>query len=146
MKRSRFRLQTLLNVREHVESERQRALGVSVAKTLKQQEHVRRLETEKQNLLASQRDAVSQPMSPSRMLGYSRYLLRLKREELTGREVLKALKLEEEKRRLELLVATKEKRILEKLKEKQEKEEQKVRELVETKNQDELTTNRFGRL
>ncbi len=145
MKQSRFRLQTLLNVREHVEKERQRALGVAVAKTLKQQEHVRHLEAEKQRLLVNQRDASAQSMSPSQMLGYSRYLLRLKREELTGREVLKALTHEEQKRRGELLAATKEKRILEKLKEKQFKAEEKERDVLETKAADELSLTAFTR-
>ncbi|MND06687.1 Flagellar FliJ protein [compost metagenome] len=59
--------------------------------------------------------------------------------------MLKALTHEEQKRRAELLVATKEKRILEKLKEKQFKAEEKERDVLETKAADELSLTAFAR-
>ncbi|MCK4373036.1 MAG: flagellar export protein FliJ, partial [candidate division Zixibacteria bacterium] len=119
MKKFKYRLQALLKVKEHIERERQREHASAVQKVHQQSNELDRLDRSRDSNVSQQRDQMKENLLVAEMLVYSRYLARLKRERLAGTELLKALEEEREKKRTDLVEAAKERRVLEKLKERQ---------------------------
>lgn len=117
MRRFKYRFEKILTFRQHQEKQRQRQLA-----TVQQLEQSQRNKVA--DLLASQVEARREKarhlvgkVVPSRLSGFYRYQLMLKQKELTGREVLRQIGKEVDKRRVVLLEATRKRKIYEKLKE-----------------------------
>lgn len=138
MKKFRFRLQRLLEIKEHVEKEKQKVLALATRKVYSQEEYLRRLNLERRENQEEQRQFLTGSLNSSQLLGYSRYFLKLKSKELAGIEVLKVYRTEQEKKRLELLEAAREKKTFEKLKERKRDAHFKEAERLLQKEQDEL--------
>jgi flagellar FliJ protein len=119
VKKFKYRLQALLKVKEHIEKERQKDHAVALQKVYQQNDELDRIDGSRQKNLSDQRDQMGLHVSVAEMLIYSRYLARLKREQLAGNELLNVLEGEAEGKRVELVAASKDRRILEKLKEMQ---------------------------
>lgn len=119
MKKFKYRLQALLRVKEHIEKERQKDHAFAQNKVHRQVDELDRLDGSRQASLSSQRGQMKLHVSVAEMLVYSRYLARLKREQLAGTELLHVLEGEAEEKRVHLVAASKDRRVLEKLKEKQ---------------------------
>ncbi len=145
MKKFRYRLQALLKVKEHIEKERQKDHAVALKNVHRQEDELRRIDGDRKNNLESQRKQLDGRFSVAEMLIYSRYLARLKREELAGDELLKALEKEAEGKRQVLVEASKERRILEKLKEKQAAKHRVEIEHALTKENDEIALVSYRR-
>ncbi|MDH3892622.1 MAG: flagellar export protein FliJ [candidate division Zixibacteria bacterium] len=138
MKKFKYRLQALLRVKEHIEKERQKVHAVAVQKVHQQTDELDRIHDSRQENLSSQRRQMTQHVSVAEMLVYSRYLTRLKREQLAGTELLNVLKGEAEEKRVELVAAAKDRRVLEKLKEKQSTKHHAEIDQAMTKENDEI--------
>ena len=119
MKKFKYRLQALLRVKEHIEKERQKDHAVSLQKVHQQADELDRIDGSRRQNLSAQRKQMGQHVSVAEMLVYSRYLARLKREQLAGTELLGVLSGEAEVNRIALVAASRDRRVLEKLKEKQ---------------------------
>jgi flagellar FliJ protein len=137
MKKFKYRMEALLRVKEHIERERQKEHALALHKALDQERRLGRLERSKAETLTGQRDRMAGSISVAEMLVFTRYLIRLKKEKLSGVAMLNALSKDVEKKRQALLAATKEKKIHEKLKEKKLGKFNKEVQLLETKENDE---------
>jgi len=138
VKKFKYRLQALLKVKEHIERERQKEHASALHKVHRQNRELDQLDQSRDISLSSQRDHMKSRLCVAEMLVYSRYLARLKRERLAGAELLKLLEREAEKKRTDLVEASKERRILEKLKERQASKHHAEIERTLTKESDEI--------
>jgi flagellar FliJ protein len=143
MKKFRFRLERMLQIKEHLEKERQKEMGLATQKVFNQENYLDSLDQNRQDTQQSLRQFLTGSLSTFQLLNYSRYFIKIKKNELTGREVLKVYQRDQEKKRLELLEATKQKRIYEKLKERKREKHLKEIDLLSQKDQDELATRMF---
>lgn len=137
MKKFRYRLQALLKVKEHVERERQKEHGTAVRKVIIQKDELKLIDQTRLGTYDEQRDKLVGNLSVAEMLIYSRYLTKLKRDTLTGREFLRALEKDAETRRGKLVEATRDKKIYERLKEKQQDEYNQSMKRLQSKEEDE---------
>lgn len=118
MKKFRYRLAPLLTVKEHAEKQRQREHAQALQQVYSQQQLLTELARRTHETVRGSQAAVS--ARPNVLLAQmtSRYLAKLRRDAITGTELLRAYQTEAERRRLVLVEATREKRKLEKYREK----------------------------
>ena len=135
----------MLKLKEHKEKEKQREHAETVQKVQEQKDKLVRIDEERGETLKHQRQSLVGSMSLAELLVCSRYLMKLKKDTLTGRELLRGLEKEADKRREKLVEASKERKIYEKLKEKQIAKFTKEVERLENKAVDETATNGFRR-
>ncbi len=145
MKQFKYRLQAILKVKEHLEHERQKEHGVAVRKVIVQQDELKSIDNTRLGTYDEQRDKLVGNLSVAEMLIYSRYLSKLKRDTLTGREFLRALEKDAETRRGKLVEATRDKKIYERLKEKKQDEYNQSMKRLQSKEEDETAIVGFRR-
>ncbi len=145
MKKYKYRLEPMLKLKEHKEKEKQREHAEAVKKVQEQKETLVRIDEKRGETLKHQRQSLVGSMSLAELLVCSRYLMKLKKDTLTGRELLRGFEKEADKRREKLVEASKERKIYEKLKEKQIAKFTKEVERLENKAVDETATNGFRR-
>jgi len=145
MKKFKFRLEPILTVKSHIEKERQKEHSVAVEKVMCQKDSLTQLDSERMNTLESQRSRQLGRISMAEMLICSRYLLKLKRDTLASVELLRGLQREADVKHESLLRASVEKKIYEKLKEKQKAKYFQDMERLERKETDEIATNSHRR-
>lgn len=143
MKKFRYRLQALLKLREHVERERQKELAAASLKVQDQQHLVQGIYARTESALENKREHQTGKIDLTDMQLFSRFLYRLKRDTIGGEEILRALKKAESQRRQALLEAAREKKIYEKLKERQQTQFYKDFETAATREADEAGLNGF---
>jgi flagellar FliJ protein len=143
MKKFKFRLEKALQVKGHLEKEKQKLHGIASRKVLQQERILEELNRDRAKTQAEHRGFLSGEVNPHLLVGYSRYYLKLKKKELTDREILKAFIEEREKKRLELIEATKQKKIYEKLKERKLESHLREIEMATQKDLDDLATKMF---
>ncbi len=141
MKKFKYRLEPILNVKSHVEKERQKEHSVAVEKVMSQKDHLAQLDTNRESILERQRIRLSGRLSIAELLICSRYLLKLKRDSLAGVGLLRGLEKEAEAQHQALIKASRERQIYEKLKEKQLARFLKEVERLESKETDEIAAN-----
>jgi flagellar FliJ protein len=144
MKKFKYRLETLLKVKSQVEKEKQREHAAALRKVYEQKQHLYKIDRKHRDNLGRQRQALEEKISIVDMLIYTRYFLKLKRESVAGGELLRGLQRKSEEKRQALITASKERKIYEKLKEKQHKKFSDEIELAEKKELDEIGTNSFS--
>lgn len=120
-KKFKYRLEPLLNIRKHKEKERQKELAEAQSQVLKQVTGIKCMDDHRLNTMDTQRKRLTGSISLAEALVCSRYLVKLKRDRMTGVELLNGLRKEEDARRSRLIEAAKERKIFEMLREKQEK-------------------------
>ena len=138
MKKFAFRLEPLLKMKAHTEKERQKDHAVAQGKALEQRRSLEKIGADQAGTLDRQREEMAGRMSVAELLIYSRYLLKLKKDTLTGGEMLKVLERNVEAKRRALVEATKQKKVYEKLRERQQKRHQEMVKAQETKEADEI--------
>ncbi len=143
IKKFRFRLEKVLQLKSHLEAEKQKELALSTQKVLHQVHAINEIDRVRGECCDKERRHLTGNVDPIHLLTFSRYFLQLKKNELKGRMVLKGLKGEEEKRRLDLVAATRQRKIYEKLKERRHQAYQKESALIEQKEQDEMAAQSF---
>ena len=142
-RRFRFRLDSLLRIKEHLEREKQKELAIATAKVLSQQQELGRIKNATGGTLNRQRDCLGETLSVSQLSLFSRFLVRLKKEHVMAHEILNGLTRVQDKNRDALLEATKERKIYQKLKEKAHDKHQKEATLDEMKESDEAGMNAY---
>ncbi len=143
MKKFKYRLEALLKMKEHFEKEKQKEHALSLQRVQTQENNLSALESEKNQNLIRLKNKLNGSLSVAEMLVYGRYLIKLKRNSFSGEQMLDALQKQEEGKRSELLEATKEKKIQEKLKEKQHEIYIDDLKLLENNENDEIAGNSF---
>lgn len=140
MKKFRFRLERILQLKTHAEKEKQKIFGMAVRKVVDQESELKALDNIRTDTQNNQRRRLSGGLDIPMMSSYSRYYLLLKKKELGGLELLKAYKKDQEEKRRELVEAAREKKTFEKLKENKFDSYRKDVELNLQKEQDEIAS------
>ena len=138
MKKFKYRLEGLLKVKEHIEKERQKEHATALNRVRDQEEHLVSIDNHRLATHEGQRIRQVGVLNVAEMLVCSRYLVKLKKDTLANKEVLRALNGEAGKTRTALLDASRDKKIYEKLKEKQHQKYLDEARRVETKETDEI--------
>ena len=144
-KKFKFRLDPLLKLRKHREKERQKEHAAAVAEADKQKQLNGDIDTARVNTLDYQRTRLAGKLSIPEALIHSRYIMKLKRERMAGTELLHALQREAEKKRAKLVIAARDRKIFEKLKEKQQSRHRSKIERQDQKELDEVAAGPFQR-
>ena len=140
-KKFKYRLEGLLKVKEHIEKEKQRDHAKAMHQVIDQENKLGEIDNNRQESMKTHRSKLTGSITVSDLMVYTRYLNKLKRDTLTGREILIGLEKDAEKKRKVLVEASKERKIYEKLKEKQRDKYLKEMTLQEKKENDEIAAN-----
>ena len=143
MKKFRYRLEPILKIRSHVEKQRQKDHASALQQVYRQKEHLSEIDKEKTRTFEFQRTRLQGPIRTHQLLAASRYLVRLKRDTMTGTELLKGLERETERKRQLLVQASRERKIYEKLRERRQTKFNNDVEQQERKALDELAVVTF---
>jgi len=141
----KYRFAPLLKVREYKEKECQKEHADSLSKVFRQREQLNGIDSDRLETLDKQRNRQIGNIMIAEMLVCSRYLVKLKRDRLTGDEILHSLEKETEIKRLELVDAARERKIYVKLKEKLKTRYNKELDKSEQKELDEIASIGFNR-
>ena len=145
MKAFKYRLEALRKLKKHREREKQKRFAAALAQVQRQRDVLTGIGDNRSRQLDEQRGRLAGRLSVAEMLVYSRYLLKLKRDQLTGESLLGGLEKEAEKRRRELVTAAREREIQDKLRERQlDKFTAEVNRLM-AKDMDEIAISSFRR-
>ena len=143
MKKFKYRLETLLKVKEHIERQKQKDLAASTQKVYEQKKALNIIENKHSTALEKKRKSHIGNIVVSDMLIYSRYFLKLKKDNIAGLELLRVLSRAQEEKRRDLLEASKDKKIYEKLKDRDLEQFNKEVEEILRKESDETGLNSF---
>jgi flagellar export protein FliJ len=141
MRRFKYRFEKILVYKSHIEKEKQRALGEMLQKEQAQQSYLDTVHRSRSRAGSEERGFLVGTIDPRRLVRYSRYFLKLKKDDLTGRAVLAHIGKEVTKRRDALLKASQERKIFEKLREKQEARYMEESNRAMNKEYDEISQN-----
>ena len=144
-KKFKFRLEPLLKIREYREKERQKDHSAAVHEVVKQKQQLQALDHERLATLDHQRQRLIGRLSVAEALVCSRYLVKLKRQRLSGTGLLHGLEREAERKRQELVEAARERKIYELLKEKRRLRYRQEAEKQDQKQLDEVAVVAFRR-
>lgn len=145
MKKFRFRLEGLLKIKEHIERERQKEHAEAVQKVQGQKTTLADLDNSRLQATERQRSKQAGALSIAELLVFSRFIVRLKKERLSGNEFLRALEKEAEARRRKLVAASRERKKYDKLKDKLRERHETGLERDMAKENDEIALNTFRR-
>ncbi len=145
MKRFNFRLKKVLKHREIVENLRKEKLGKAKSELKKERDLLRKMEDTRRRTREELKERRSNLISLPEALIYETYLERM--DEEVGLQTTKAVQLSQkvEKTRQDLLEASQEKKIVEKLKERREEEYSNEMKRFEQGLSDEASVNQFNR-
>lgn len=143
MKKFKYRLEPLLKMKEQVERDRQKDHAKAVVRVRDQEQVNAATASKRQQTLDSHRSCLQGKLVPGQLLFYSRFHQKLKRDSLTGQEILKALRKEENRRRAHLMEAARERKKYEKLRERLAVKHTRDGEEAEKKEADEIALNTY---
>jgi len=138
MKKFRFRLDPILRLKEHEEKERQKAHAAALGQVTAQDEKLQLIQADRGGKQENLRNRLEGPLNIQNLTAYNRYFVKLNRDELTGREMLRAFKKNAEEKRQHLIEATRQRRKYEKLRERYRERHDRESNLLEQKEQDEI--------
>ncbi len=145
MKKFKYRLEPLLKVKSHLEKEKQKIHAASLKKVHDQKSHLTDIDRQKTSTSAFQRRTQQGAICLAELLVCSRFMLKLKKDTLAGSEMLRVMETDAEEKRQDLVEASKQRKIYEKLKERQhEKFDRELKDL-EQKDADEVANTSFIR-
>ncbi|QUH20838.1 flagellar export protein FliJ [Alkaliphilus sp. B6464] len=130
-----FRFDTILNTKEKIEEDRKNKLGISMKKLVTEQEHLQRLFQRKNDMIIQWQEKSNKIVKISELRSISNNLDIMQNIIDKQLNVVEQSEFETENRRKQLLEASKQKKVFEKLKEK-DYEEHKYNQL---KKEDALT-------
>lgn len=133
-----FPLQKVLDVRQHVEDQRAIELGQAKQELFKEQQLLNHLQMLKEKALNISEEELTQALHLSKIQMLESYLIQLNEKIDVQKKLIKTKKSEVNKKRRELLKASQEKKIVEKLKERQLEVHRKSVRLQENKIIDEV--------
>lgn len=144
-KKFKFRLEPLLSIKEHREKQCQKDHAVAASAVDRQKGQIAGIDRDRLETMDYQRQRSVGPLSIAASLASSRFLVKLKRDRMEGTEFLKALEKKAEEKRRILVQAARERKIFERLKEKQSLRFREEAEKAEQKELDEVAVTAFVR-
>ena len=144
MKKFKYRFEPLLKVKSEREKQKQKEFALMKQKVNCQTQKIKQVDKDFNNSLNKQRQEQVNKISVAEMLVYGRYYVKLKKENITNIEMLRALKVELEKKRKSLVGSTTEKKKYEKLKENLLIKYKSDSAKAETKDNDEIASNNYS--
>lgn len=141
MKKFKFRLEPLLKVKSEIEKRRQKELAEVHRRIISQKNKIEALELENLATQDSQRNNLGGTITLSEMLVYTRYFMKLKRQKVSDKEMLRILDIDFEKKRQVLLAASIERKKYERL-----KEIHNLKHLAELSKREAKEADEFGRI
>ena len=144
MKKFKYRFEPLLKVKSEREKQKQKEFALMKQKVNCQTQKIQQVDKDFNNSLNKQRQEQVNKISVAEMLVYGRYYVKLKKENITNIEMLRALKVELEKKRKSLVESTTEKKKYEKLKENLLIKYKSDSAKAETKDNDEIASNNYS--
>ncbi|MEZ5359446.1 MAG: flagellar export protein FliJ [Candidatus Zixiibacteriota bacterium] len=145
MKKFNFRFEKILSYRRHQEKLRQRALAQVRNLEEKQKQEILGIQQDRERHLEEERQYLIGTINPQQLTAFSRYYLKLKGMEISGKDVLRKIQIEVSQKRQELIDATKQRKIYEKLKEKHKEKYVAEQNLLLQKENDEIGTKTYLR-
>ena len=145
MKKFKYRLESLLKIKNHIEKEKQKTHAHATKQVQDQLGALDSIDQTRRNTINDQRQIMSGRISLAEALVYSRYILKLKKDRFTGDSLLSAYEKAAEEERDELVEDSRERKIYDKLKEKLQERYSKSNVLEERKQDDEIATTCFVR-
>ncbi len=136
--RFRFRLEPLLRKAEHAETGAMRRLGEAIQRVTQQEAKIAEITARRSEVIQHLELPSNVRIHLTQLASGNRAVLKLRTDIMKQREVLLGLRQEVERRRLDLIEATKEKRKLEKLRERLKLRFQDDIRTREAKEQDEI--------
>lgn len=143
MKKFHYRLEPVLKIKSHFEKQRQKEHAAALQQVVVQKDRLTQIDSERNATIDYHRDRLVGQLRTSELLSASRYLVKLKRDTLSGAELLRGLEREAEIRRQRLVEATKQKKTHEKLKERKQKQFIDDLEMQGKKQLDEIAVNAY---
>ncbi len=144
MKKFKYRFESQLKVKSEIEKQRQKEFAQMKQKVNKQSQVIEQIDDDFKNSLSKQREKQTNKISVAEMLVYGRYYVKLKKENITNNEMLRAFDMELEKKRNSLVESTVEKKKYEKLKENLLIRHQSDTVKAETKENDEIASSNYS--
>jgi len=144
MKKFKYRFEPLLKVNSEIEKQRQKEFALMKQKVNAQTQKIQQIDKDFSKSLNKQRQEQINKISVAEMLVYGRYYVKLKKENITNNEMLRALNIELEKRRKSLVKSTTENKKYEKLKENLLIRHKSDSAKAETKDNDEIVSNNYS--
>lgn len=145
MRRFKFRFDKVLSFRRHQETDKMRVLAMAQGKLQRQKQNIDSIKSDRSNQQRQAKDHLVGDITPACLTRYTRYYLLLKQLELTGQNQLLKISREVIEKREELIRATRQKRIYEKLKDRHRAKYDKEYNLYLQKENDELGQKLFFR-
>lgn len=139
-----FELQPLLDARQAQEEQKQRELAEALRYCESQQAILEGIRNSRMQMIAEYRALEGQTVSSLQLMLYSENIAQYREKEDAQRECCRQAEVDAEEKRLSLIEATKQKKILEKLKEKRLLAYQQELSRKENKELDETAILRFG--
>ena len=139
-----FRLQGHLDLKSKLEDQRKLEYGQAAADLERERAKLNALETQRTEALSAFREDINKNVKPQLAGVYNNYLNRLKESISLQADAVKQAEAEAERRRLALVEAMKERKMLETLKEKHYADYIKEQNLMEQKAADEVISFRHG--
>jgi len=141
-----FRFATNLRVKERIEEQKKIEYGKALAALELQRQEKARMVNEREETIVSFRESVNNAITPADVQTHNNYLGLLKMLIIKQDEIIKKCEETAEIKRLELVEAMKERKIMEKLKEKDREIFIREEQLKEQKIQDTIVSYRYGRV
>ena len=138
MKKFRYRLEPILRLKEHLEKEKQKVHSSALQQVYSQKDILQSIDVDRLGQQDQMRLFLEGSININCLTAYNRYFSKLQRDEFTGRELLRTFYKNAEEKRLELVEATKQRKIYEKLKEKHREYHKKETNMASQKEQDEI--------
>jgi len=138
MKKFRFRLDPILRLKEHEEKEKQKAHAAALSQVAVQDEKLRNIQSDRFGKQGTLRNHLEGTLNIQNLTAYNRYFVKLNRDEMTGKEMLRAFEKNAEEKRQRLVEATKQRRKYEKLRDRYRERYNRESNLQEQKEQDEI--------
>lgn len=145
MKKFKYRLESLLRIKSHIEREKQKELAAAHQQVQVQESRLAELKSGQSSTLKRQQGKLTGRLCIAELLIHARYLLRLKSESFVGRELLGGLKKKAEEKRVLLVEASRERRKFERLKVKRRERYLQNQKALERKESDEIALGAFRR-
>lgn len=144
MKGFKFRLQSLLNVKEKFEQQAKIVFGEETAKLKIEKDKLKNLYDEKEEILNKQRESFTGTINIQTFNDYRNYSMSLDKTIVVQIKNVSLQEKKTEEAKLKLAEIIKERKTLEKLKENEIELFKKEAQLAEDKQVDELVTYKFG--
>lgn len=141
-----FSMQSLLSLKSRMEEQKKQEFGKAMGKLEEEREVLSKLKTEKHTVILGFKDGISNKVNPQDFQNINNYIEFLKKKIAIQMNVIIKAEKEVEKKRKALIEATKERKMLDKIKEKKYEQYIEEEKKQEQKIIDEIVSYKYSKL